>query len=39
MSLQLYFEDHGFAHKKMKDHEFTEDKWRKVRVLIAGCGQ
>lgn len=37
MSMQLYFEDSGFAHIKLKDNEFTEEKWRLMRVLIAGC--
>lgn len=37
MSLQLYFEDSGSAHIKLKDNELTEEKWRPVRVLIGGC--
>lgn len=37
MALQIYFEDSGFAHVKLKDTEFTEEKWRLVRVLLAGC--
>lgn len=37
MSLPLYFEDSGFARTKLKDNEFTEEKWRLVGVLITGC--
>lgn len=37
MALQLYFEDSGFAHVKLKDTEFAKEKWRLMRVLLAGC--